>query len=99
MNKIKELRKIKRINQEDLCNILNVTRQNISRYENGIIPLTESTILLLADYFNVTTDYLLGRSDEIDKVQSLLTSYQKLNESDRKLIDDMISRMLEAYVK
>ena len=64
MNRIKELRNIKGINQQTLAEVLSVQRPAISKYENGEIPLTDDTIRILADYFGVTIDYLLGRTDD-----------------------------------
>ena len=64
MNRIKELRKAQKINQESLASILNVSRATISKYETRFIPLTDETISLLTDYFNVSSDYLLGRTDD-----------------------------------
>ena len=63
MNRIKELRTSRGLTQEDLCAVLNVQRSALSKYETGAIPLTDSAVTKLADYFNVTTDYLLNRSD------------------------------------
>ena len=65
MNRIKELRNAKGINQQELAKILNVQRPAISKYENGEISLTDDTMRTLADYFGVTTDYLLGCTDDV----------------------------------
>ena len=64
MNRIKELRKQHKLTQEELGSIINVQKAAISKYE--LERATPSTDILkkLADYFNVTTDYLLGRTDE-----------------------------------
>jgi len=40
-----------------------VKRSAVSKYESGSIPLTDETILTLADRFGVSTDYLLGHTD------------------------------------
>ena len=64
MNRIKELRTSMGLTQEDVCAVLNVQRSALSKYETGAIPLTDSAVTKLADYFNVTTDYLLGRADK-----------------------------------
>ena len=64
MNRIKELRKRDGINQQKLAEVLNVKRPAVSKYENGEIPLTDETIKILSEYFDVTTDYLLGRTDD-----------------------------------
>ena len=64
MNRIKELRTLGKLTQEDLCAVLNVQRSALSKYETGAIPMTDSAVTKLADYFGVTTDYLLGRADD-----------------------------------
>jgi len=58
--KIKELRTRENITQQQLAEILGVTNQAVSKWEgeNGYPDI--EYIVLLADYFNVTTDYLLG---------------------------------------
>ena len=75
MNRIKELRAGKGVNQEQLAKFLNVQRAAVSKYENGEIPLTAETINKLADYFDVTTDYLLGRTGAIKEKPSLPTGF------------------------
>ena len=64
MNRIKELRKQHELTQEELGSIINVQKAAISKYE--LERATPSTDILkkLADYFNVSVDYLLGRTDE-----------------------------------
>lgn len=62
-NRIKELRIAKQMNQEQLAEMLDVTKQAVSQYERGSrkpsIPILES----LCDIFNVSADYLLGKDD------------------------------------
>ncbi|MEF2836013.1 MAG: helix-turn-helix transcriptional regulator [Clostridia bacterium] len=63
MNRLKKLRLEKNESLESISKILNVTLQTISNYENGKREMTPNTIIKLAEYFNVSTDYLLGKSD------------------------------------
>ena len=42
---------------------LNLNQNSISRYENGEREADYSTLIAIADYFNVSVDYLLGRTD------------------------------------
>lgn len=73
MNRIKELRNEKNINQYVLAKLLGLEIAGISKLETGRVPLKDEYIVKLAEYFNVSTDYLLGKSDirnpelEIDK--------------------------------
>lgn len=63
MNRIKELRNEKNINQDVLAKLLGLEIAGISKLETERVPLKDEYILKLADYFNVSTDYLLGKSD------------------------------------
>ena len=58
-NKIKTLRKEHNLTQENLAEMLGVSYQAISRWENNITSPDISTLPILANIFNVTIDYLL----------------------------------------
>lgn len=59
---LEELRKDRGLSQKDLGKILHVTPGTISNYENNVnLPGTER-LIDIADFFQVSTDYLLGRS-------------------------------------
>ena len=62
--RLKELRKKKRISQLKLALDLNMNQNSISRYENLEREADYETLIRFADYFNVSLDYLLGRSDK-----------------------------------
>ena len=62
-DRIKELRQAKHITQVDLANALNLTKQCISNWENNNILPSIEMLCKLADYFNVSTDYLLCREE------------------------------------
>ena len=63
MNRLKELRKSRRISQLKLATDLNLNQNSISRYENGEREADYDTLIAFADYFGVSIDYLLGRTD------------------------------------
>ena len=63
MNRIKQLRNEKNINQNVLAKVLGLEIAGISKLETERVPLKDEYIIKLADYFNVSTDYLLGKSD------------------------------------
>ena len=62
--RLKELRKKKHITQQKLALDLNMNQNTISRYENGEREADHKTLILLADYFAVSIDYLLERTDD-----------------------------------
>lgn len=59
--RIRELRKERRLAQKSIADYLGITRQAIAAYENNKREPGYETLCKLADYFNVSTDYLLGR--------------------------------------
>ncbi|WP_303870418.1 helix-turn-helix domain-containing protein [Acetobacterium wieringae] len=63
-SRLKQLRNSKQLTQQDLATMMGLSRATIAGYEStGKQPDQEKT-LWLADYFNVSTDYLLGRTDD-----------------------------------
>lgn len=63
-NRLKQLREEKDLKQDELGKILNVSRQSISNYENGLrFPNDEEFLVKLANFFDVSLDYLLGISN------------------------------------
>lgn len=63
MNRLKFLRTEREESLEKIAKFLHVTLQTISNYENERRDMSPETIIKLAEYFNVSTDYLLGKSD------------------------------------
>lgn len=63
MNRIKFLREERGIYQKDLANLLSVSIPAINYYENEKRAIDTNTASILADYFNVSIDYLLGKTD------------------------------------
>ncbi len=61
--RLRELRKKRKIPQIKLALDLNISQNTISRYENELREADYQTLILFADYFNVSVDYLLGRTD------------------------------------
>ena len=64
---IRNLREDRDLKQKDLAEILHISQNTYSQYENGVIQLTAETLILLADFYNVSIDYLLGRSNDPTK--------------------------------
>ncbi len=59
----REIREDNDLKQKDIAKILNVSQNTYSQYENGVISLTAEVLCKLADYYNVSVDYLLDRTD------------------------------------
>lgn len=60
--KLKELRENTKLNQTKTAEIIGIPRVNYNKYENNEIEPNIETLIKLADYFNVSLDYLCGRS-------------------------------------
>ena len=61
--RLKALRRERKQTQKALGEVLGCTVSNYQKIEYGQINIPISSLMTLADYFGVTTDYLLGRSD------------------------------------
>ena len=61
--RLKFLRKTRKISQLKLAMDLNMNQNSISRYETGEREADYATLIKFADYFNVSIDYLLERTD------------------------------------
>ena len=61
--RLKEIRKSRGISQLKLAMDLSMTQNSISRYESGVREADYATLIKIADYFDVSLDYLLERTD------------------------------------
>lgn len=84
--RLKELRKEKGLYQKDIAEILGITKTGYASYEQGISKPSIDYLLILASFYNVSTDYLLGVTDSRYN-QDELDFYNELNE---KSIDQLI---------
>lgn len=60
---LRGIREDKDIKQKDVAEYLNVSQNTYSQYETGVISLTAEVLIKLADYYNVSIDYLLDRTN------------------------------------
>lgn len=88
---MKSLRKTKGFTQEQLAIILNTTRSCISNYELGNRQPDNETISAVADFFEVSIDFLMGRSsvpvsfksdDDMQQMQQIINSANDIEELD-----------------
>lgn len=60
---LRAIREDRDIKQKDIASYLNVSQNTYSQYETGVISLTAEVLIKLADYYCVSIDYLLDRTD------------------------------------
>ncbi len=89
MNRIRSLREDRDLRQIDVSNATGIDQKTLSNYETGKTRPDSDALILLADFFDVSIDYLVGRSDnasnikqeissEIEKIQHQLIHVKKL---------------------
>lgn len=64
MERLRILRENKEKLQKDIAKILNMKQQQYQRYENGITEMPISLLNILADYYETSIDYIVGRTNE-----------------------------------
>ncbi len=64
MERLRDIREDKDLKQSDLAQLLNVSQQTYSRYENDEISIDKDSLIKLAKYYNTSVDYLLELTDE-----------------------------------
>jgi len=62
--RLKELRREKGLKQRELAELLGYTDRNIQKMEYGEVNVPALTLIKLADFFEVSLDYLVGRADQ-----------------------------------
>ena len=60
---LRGIREDRDIKQKDIARILNVSQNTYSQYETGVISLTAEVLIKLSDYYKVSIDYLLDRTN------------------------------------
>jgi HTH-type transcriptional regulator, competence development regulator len=77
-NKLIELRKAKKLRQEDIAKILGIARTTYAMYEQGNREPDFDTLNKIADYFEVSVDHLLGREKKVKTREDSLEEVNKL---------------------
>lgn len=105
-NNIRDLRKQKKLTQAELAKLMHVSQQTIGAWETERAVPGSDTLGDLADYFGVTTDYLLGRPEktdidqtELDLEQALDNAHsfsgKPLSDHDRKVAKNVLRGLFE----
>ena len=101
MNNLKRLREENKKTQKEISDFLKMNQSNYGKYELGTIEPSIETLKLLADYYNVSLDYLVGR--KYGNELGFLTEFQYntikcfllLNEQNQAIINGRIMSLLE----
>lgn len=62
-NRLRVLREAKGLTQREMAEMLEIQIRRYQRFEYGEVNMPLSTLIFFADFFGVTTDYLLGREN------------------------------------
>ena len=91
--KIKELIDDRNIKQKVLAKYLNISESALSNYVTGRNEIPQAVLVQIADYFHVTTDYLLGRTEEQAGIfpvsqgeRAMLADFRALSRNQKELI-------------
>lgn len=96
---LKKLRVEAGLSQQQLANVVGVSQQSINKYENHGVEPDIATLIVLADYFDTSVDYLIGNTDlrrkyEVvypsdlnSKEKYLVENYRKATGRDKRIID------------
>lgn len=105
---LQQLRKSRGLTQDDLAEILGISLSSYQKYERDAISPSYETLCKIADFYHVTTDYLLGRepaTDPFDMLQlpedqkSVMERFASFPNDVRAIILDAIKELAEAAKK
>ncbi len=107
MQVLKELRKFTKKTQQQVANDLSIVQQKYQQYESGKYQPDNEMLLKIANYFNVSVDYLLGRTEDRQEVtvkekslsnneQALLDLFNKVPIDQQALVLSMIEVALKS---
>ena len=97
-NRIKELRKLNKISQKELSKNLNITQQALSYYEQEKRVPNEATWQALANFFNVSVDYLKGAYSKEEIIKIVHDEYVKQRQSQDNKIHFLVVSTMNYYV-
>ena len=111
-DRIKELRKSAHLSQKSLGNLLGISQQVVSRIERDSSTMTREHLELYADFFNVTSDYILGRSkakrnleeqrvllDKLQEKYNLIQVFDALKQDYQEIVWDLMDVMTSKMEK
>ena len=94
LNRLKQLRLERGLLQSDIAKVIKKSERIVGFYETGESDMNTETLSILADFFNVSIDYLLGKTDIRNLENEFKFAYHKEIEG---LTEDEIKEALEFY--
>lgn len=103
LERLKELRKSKGISQQQLADVILVSQQSVNKYENHNVEPDIETLIKIAEFFEVSVDYLIGRTNVKEQANNIkinelsneeikiLKNYRELNNKQKACIDTLIN--------
>ena len=76
IKRLKEIREDNDLLQKQIAIILKITRQQYGLYENGLRTMPIEKIIQLAEFYNTSTDYILGLTNEIKPYPRIKIKYK-----------------------
>lgn len=103
-DRLKELREEKELKQAELANLFNISPSTIGMYEQNRRTPDFALLNSIADYFGVSIDYLLGRTNIRNYEENTIAAHtddrtQQLSEEGRKKLDDFIDYLIFEEMK
>lgn len=90
LENLRKLRTEANVTQKQLADAISVSQQSINKYENHNIEPDIRTLILIADFFHTTVDYLIGHKSETPKLSAddarLLDEYHRLSKQQRQCV-------------
>ena len=103
VERLKNLRKSRKVSQKDFAQAMKVSQQTIASWEVGRTEPSNLALKDIADYFDVTTDYLLGRESTVvslsKKQTNLLDMFEVLNDTGQSTLMNVLGALKMAYGK
>ena len=100
--RLKSLRNSRKLSQKDFAQALRVSQQTVASWESGRTEPSNTALRDIADYFNVSADYLLGRETPkapalSDEQTTILKSFDDLNDAGRNALIVVLNGLRAAY--
>lgn len=105
MLELKKLRLENGLKRSELARLTGIHQNTIANYENGICEAPYDTLIIFANFFDISIDELLGREKSLSEIENsavlsmhekdLLKDYRHLSEQNKRRVDDYINILLK----